>query len=207
MYRKVTAVLLMSTALAAGSAMAQSTSSPSSTPAPMASSGAATGAKFVTDQGTGEFRASKFSGLDIYGSENEKVGDVKEILFDGNGAIKTIVIGVGGFLGIGEKTVAVPFSEIEWKLDKPMTTASTKPSGMGAAPGGGAPMTTGSTAPTATAAPSRSPAEQAAYNGYPDHGVIKMTKAELKDAPTFKYFADTHSSSGAPSNAAPPAKQ
>lgn len=213
MFNKTASLLMVSTALAAGAAMAQTTPmspatpatpAPMSTPAPVPStaapsttsatpSGTSSATNFVTDQGTGEFRVSKFVGVDVYGAENQKIGDINEILMDANGSAKTVIIGVGGFLGIGQKNVAVPFSAIEWKL-QPMVTAS--------APAMPAPGTvTGGPLTTASTVPARSPAETAAYNGYPDHGLVKMTKAELQDAPTFKYYADTHSASGAPSNA------
>jgi len=58
--------------------------------------------KFLTEQGNSEFRASKFVGLDVYGSDNQKIGDISEILIDGSGTAKAAVIGVGGFLGIGK---------------------------------------------------------------------------------------------------------
>jgi hypothetical protein len=41
------------------------------------------------------------------GSNNEKIGDVNDILFDRNGKVMAYVIGVGGFLGIGQKDVAL----------------------------------------------------------------------------------------------------
>lgn len=206
MFRTTTAVLMMSTALVAGSAFAQSTTTTPSTSAPMVAPAtsapamaAAPSGGFVTQQGTGEFLASKFIGLDIYGSENQKIGDIKQIIIDGNGQAKTIVIGVGGFLGIGEKSVGVAWSAVEWKLDRPMTTASTAP----ATPGGSGSMGSASPTTTASTAPARSPAEQAAYNGYPDHGMIKMSKADLQGAPTFKYVSDTTSSSGSATTNAP----
>jgi hypothetical protein len=46
-------------------------------------------------------------GTDVIGSNNEKIGDVTDIVFDRNGQIVAYVIGVGGFLGIGQKDVAL----------------------------------------------------------------------------------------------------
>lgn len=48
-------------------------------------------------------------GQDVTNSIGEKVGDVSDLLFDKSGRITMAVIGVGGFLGLGEKYVAVPF--------------------------------------------------------------------------------------------------
>ncbi|WP_375461519.1 PRC-barrel domain-containing protein [uncultured Enterovirga sp.] len=210
MFRTKAAALLLATTILGGAAQAQT----AATPSPMAT----TGGKFVTDQGTTEFRASKFVGIDVYGSDNEKIGDISEILIDGQGNAKAIVIGVGGFLGIGQKNVAIPWSALTWSNDRPPTrTASTGSTGAGSMGTGAtgntgasaptvasAPMT-GGTPPATSAAPSRSPAEQAAYNGYPDHARVILTKAELQEAPAFKYYADSHSSTGAATTPPPPA--
>ncbi len=59
------------------------------------------------------WRASKLIGVGIYGPDDEKVGDVSEVLVDRKGQMQAIVVGVGGFLGIGEKDVAIPFGEVE----------------------------------------------------------------------------------------------
>ncbi|MBX9829450.1 MAG: PRC-barrel domain-containing protein [Xanthobacteraceae bacterium] len=71
-------------------------------PAPGASA-----ARFVNSQRSDQFLASKFKGTDVVGHENEKIGDVSDILFDKDGKIQAYVIGVGGFLGIGAKDVAL----------------------------------------------------------------------------------------------------
>ena len=204
MYTRIGAALLLSTGLTAGAALAQSTAPAATAPGTTTTSGAPSSGSFVTDQGTGEFRASKFVGLDVYGSDNEKIGDISEILIDGQGNARAVVIGVGGFLGIGQKSVAVPWSALTWSNDRlPSRSATT-----GATPVGGAPVSTGSTTPAlAPTAPARSPAEQAAYNGYPDHATVTLSKAQLQDAPAFKYYSDTHSSSGSQPNASPPASR
>ena len=63
--------------------------------------------QFVTAQAADQWLATKFKGTDVIGSNNEKIGDVSDILFDRNGKIMAYVIGVGGFLGIGSKDVAL----------------------------------------------------------------------------------------------------
>jgi len=96
-----------------GSAMAQSTSPTPATPAPAAKSSAMTtpapsgSAQFVNSQKPDQFLASKFKGTDVVGSDNQKIGDVSDILFDKDGKIEAYVVGVGGFLGIGSKDVAL----------------------------------------------------------------------------------------------------
>ena len=83
-----------------------------STPAspPAASTPAATGsgsAQFINTQKPDQFLASKFKGTDVVGADNEKIGDVSDILFDKTGKIEAFVVSVGGFLGMGAKDVAL----------------------------------------------------------------------------------------------------
>jgi sporulation protein YlmC with PRC-barrel domain len=72
-----------------------------------ASSATTTSAKFVNSQTQDQYLASKFKGTDVIGSDDKKIGDVSDILFDKDGKIEAYVIGVGGFLGIGSKDVAL----------------------------------------------------------------------------------------------------
>lgn len=60
---------------------------------------------------------TKIIGADVYDSTADdaaKIGDVKDIVLSKDGKAKYIIIGVGGFLGIGEKNVAYDFSKAEW---------------------------------------------------------------------------------------------
>ncbi|MGO4637818.1 PRC-barrel domain-containing protein [Mesorhizobium sp. 2RAF45] len=60
---------------------------------------------------------TKIIGADVYDSAADdaaKIGDVKDIVLSKDGKAKYIIIGVGGFLGIGEKNVAYDFSKAEW---------------------------------------------------------------------------------------------
>lgn len=114
--------LLLSTALSAalaGAAFAQSTSTPSSTDAsPAAKSDSAKmessgKTNFVAAQKSDQWLASKFKGTDVLGSDNQKIGDVSDILFDKSGKVDAVIVGVGGFLGIGSKDVALPLSSFQ----------------------------------------------------------------------------------------------
>jgi ribosomal 30S subunit maturation factor RimM len=60
----------------------------------------------------GNWRASKLVGLNVYNDSNESLGSINDLLTDKSGDIKGVVIGVGGFLGVGEKNVAVPFEKL-----------------------------------------------------------------------------------------------
>jgi hypothetical protein len=49
----------------------------------------------------------------VYDRENNEIGDVNDILLDGEGKVAAVILGVGGFLGAGEKNVAVPFAALK----------------------------------------------------------------------------------------------
>jgi hypothetical protein len=120
---------------------------------------------------TGEWQASKLIHMNVYNSNNDKVGDIKELMTDNSGKIVNVVIGVGGFLGMGEHDVAVKFGDLKW-VDAPVknTTASNTTRGDA----------------TTTGAASNMTANTKDRN-YPDHAVLNATKDQLKAMPEFKY--------------------
>jgi hypothetical protein len=63
--------------------------------------------KFITEQHPDQWVFSKFKGTDVIGPDNASVGAVNDLLFDRAGKIIGMVVGVGGFLGIGTKNVAI----------------------------------------------------------------------------------------------------
>ncbi|WP_075216825.1 PRC-barrel domain-containing protein [Mongoliimonas terrestris] len=68
--------------------------------------------QFVEMQMDGQWLASDLMGAEIRGSGDEEIGDVSDVLIGDDGSPSAVVIGVGGFLGIGEKNVAVPFDRL-----------------------------------------------------------------------------------------------
>jgi cytoskeletal protein RodZ len=195
---------MLGTALVAAPAFAQSQSgqSNSSSPAAPAASAPSSGssasspssstsaqsastsgnATFISQAQAGQWRASKLVGVDIYGSDNEKIGDVNEVLLDKSGNAQAVVIGVGGFLGVGSKDVAVAFNAIQWKDTPPPSKTSSASSS----------STTGSSSSMARPAGTTTTTSSAPkVMDYPDHGELSMTKEQLKAAPEFKYASDT----------------
>jgi len=71
----------------------------------------------------GEWRASKLVGVDVYNEANEKIGDISEIILDKSGKVANVIIGVGGFLGMGEHYVAVGYDKLKW-VNEPARSAS-----------------------------------------------------------------------------------
>ena len=72
---------------------------------------------FVTVQPAGQWLASQFIGQPVTNEAGERVGDINDLLFDKSGQVATVVIGVGGFLGIGEKNVAIAFGSLSITAD------------------------------------------------------------------------------------------
>jgi len=64
-------------------------------------------AQVITEQKPDQLLASKLKGTNVIGSNNEKIGDVSDVLFEKDGKVLAYVVGVGGFLGIGAKDVAL----------------------------------------------------------------------------------------------------
>jgi len=129
----------------------------------------------------GNWRSSKLVGLNVYNDSNESLGSINDLLADKSGNIKAVVIGVGGFLGVGEHLVAVPFEKIKF-VNEPVayTSAAAGPNTAGSRPASST-STTGAANPPASATTSKP------NPWYPDHAVFNATKDELKAMPEFKY--------------------
>jgi sporulation protein YlmC with PRC-barrel domain len=177
MFTKYAVAGVAASALLASVAFAQSpsaTTDRATTAAPAAASD--------TSSFKGSWRTSKLVGLNVYNDSNESIGSVNDLLTDKSGDIKAVVIGVGGFLGIGEHLVAVPIDKVKF-VDEPIayTGASSAPASGGARP---------STSTTTTGAATTAPAVAKKNPWYPDHAVFSATKDQLKAMPEFKYTTE-----------------
>ena len=170
-------------------ALAQTTNPPSqspppaSVPAPAAQPNAAPKADMaptMAPKAQGEmWRASKLIGLDVYNDQNEKLGDISEVLIDKSGKVNGVVIGVGGFLGMGQSEIMVEMSKLKF-VDEPVRTSSATTTTTGTG-------TTGAAAnrPAATTTTTTSSSKS---KWYPDHAVLSgATKESVKSMPQFKY--------------------
>ena len=130
----------------------------------------------------GDWRASKMAGLSVYNDKNESVGSINDLLTDKSGNIKAVIIGVGGFLGVGEHLVAVPFDKVKFVSEPVAYTSASGSADTGSKrPAGAAPST------TTTGAANTTPPAAKANPWYPDHALYNATKDELKAMPEFKY--------------------
>ena len=139
------------------------------------------GASTTAEAYHGDWRASKVVGLKVYNSSDENIGSISDLLMDKSGNIKAAVIGVGGFLGMGEHLVAIPFDKIKF-VEEPATMASTSNTNP---PASNAPNRPAST--TTTGAATSSTTTTKSNEWYPDHAMFDATKDELKQLPEFKY--------------------
>jgi sporulation protein YlmC with PRC-barrel domain len=99
-------------ALMVSSALAQSPNAPSTPPAVSQTAPIGT-VQFIAAQKADQWLASKFKGTDVLGADNQKVGDISDILFDKSGKIEAYVVSVGGVLGVGAKEVAMTPSSFQ----------------------------------------------------------------------------------------------
>src|SRR3954470_12952897 len=136
MFAKHITAGLAGTALLATAAFAQSPTATSDRANTAPAAASTSSASFQ-----GDWRTSKVVGLSVYNDNNESLGSINDLLTDKSGNIKAVVIGVGGFLGVGEHLVAVQMDKIKF-VNEPVAYA-----GAGASPGAG---TAGATRPAGT---------------------------------------------------------
>ena len=111
--------------------------------------------------------------VNVYNDKNEKLGDINEILLDKSGKVDGVVIGVGGFLGMGEHDIKVDMSKLKF-VDEPVRTSAT--------------TTTTTTTGAANRPATTTTSVRDGHKWYPDHAILSgATKDSLKSMPQFKY--------------------
>lgn len=81
-------------------------------PAPSTDTAQAGGDSYLTQQAPDQVSANTYIGQSVYNGNNESIGSVNDLIMKKDGGLVAAVIGVGGFLGIGEKNVAVPMEKV-----------------------------------------------------------------------------------------------
>ncbi|TCU19021.1 PRC-barrel domain-containing protein [Rhizobium sullae] len=81
-------------------------------PAPTTDTAQAGAGGYLTEQGPDQISANSYIGQSVYNGQNESIGSVNDLIMKKDGGLVAAVIGVGGFIGIGEKNVAVPMDKI-----------------------------------------------------------------------------------------------
>jgi sporulation protein YlmC with PRC-barrel domain len=128
----------------------------------------------------GQWRSSKLIGVDVYNDANEKIGDIAEIIIDKSSRVENVILGVGGFLGMGEHYVSVPMDNLKW-VNEPARNNST------AAVDKPTVGTNNAGAATGEVNRSNRPMRATDEKWYPDHAVYSATRDQLKSMPQFRY--------------------
>ncbi len=146
---------------------------PAATPAPPA---ATTTTTTTTASTSSMWRASKVIGVNVYNDQDEKLGSISEILLDKSGKIDGVIVGVGGFLGMGQHDIKVEMSKLKF-VDEPVKTSSTSTT-----------TTTGAGGTTNRPATTTTSSSSSGKKWYPDHAILSgASKDQLKAMPEFKY--------------------
>jgi sporulation protein YlmC with PRC-barrel domain len=120
--KKITTILVLSAATAMGAqALAQTTMPAPSTPpaatppttTPPATTMAPADPIYMMPATGQHWRSSDMIGKPVYSRNDERVGEIDELLMTSDGRVVAAVVGVGGFLGIGERKVALSFPAIQ----------------------------------------------------------------------------------------------
>lgn len=75
-------------------------------------SSASVSGAYLSEQSTDQVSANDYIGNSVYAAGDESIGTINDIILQDNGGIVAAVVGVGGFLGIGEKNVAMPMDKL-----------------------------------------------------------------------------------------------
>jgi sporulation protein YlmC with PRC-barrel domain len=108
----------LATALLLATSAAALAQAPQGPPLPGSPPAARTQAPMWYAHQADEMRASKLIGMKVVNTANETVGEINEIVLDKHGKVAAAIIGVGGFLGMGEREVAISFDAIQRSSDK-----------------------------------------------------------------------------------------
>ncbi len=165
MIAKFVSIVLASTIMSSGIALAQS-------PSKKSDEGAVE--KTATVAKERHWRSSKLIGLTVYNVTNEKIGIIQDFVVDKNAGIDLVIIDVGGVMNTDERNLAVGYKLLKW-VNTPVGVAT--------------PTSTSLPATTWMLEAPKPDAAGTAREGqwYPDHAVLAATKSQLKNMRTFEY--------------------
>ncbi|WP_194164647.1 PRC-barrel domain-containing protein [Microvirga thermotolerans] len=154
----------------------------------------------MTQMQANQMMASDLIGTKVISTNNESIGDINDVIVDRNGQAVAAVIGVGGFLGIGEKDVAVPFNALEFATREQvnaMNKAGSDTSGSSVSTTGSTASTANNNAVNATGSTRTTTGTSASSDdNEPERVILRMTKAELQAAPKFDKKAHNGTATG-----------
>ena len=174
---------------------------------------------FIETMPNDMFRASKLVGIGVIGEETRAIGKVDDLLVDRSGRGVAVVIATGGFLGLGEKHVAVPFDAVLWNTadgalrapTRDVLTAGTRPDqpdsqkaaesmpgakvadeSLNAQNVGRSGVADPATGPAGAARGDQPPATEVVVGrgGEASRAQVRLTRGDLENAPAFHYTKD-----------------
>jgi sporulation protein YlmC with PRC-barrel domain len=155
----------------------------------------------LTQMPQGATRLSDMIGVEVVGSDITKLGEVEDVLIARDGTVNAVVIEVGGALGVGGRSVAVPYGSLLWNFDVGPTTGPSASNTGGTAledggfearraestaPGNPPPESTGTVGNPAVPAEGLQPRGSTVPvtgSGAPTRAVLRMTRDELDRLP------------------------
>lgn len=113
--------LLAATALVALTGTAYAASPDTKVPAPATSAAMSTagGQTFLSAASADDHLATKLMGAPVYENNTanaQSIGTINDIVIDNSGRVQAVIVGVGGFLGIGQKNVALSYPDLQWSM-------------------------------------------------------------------------------------------
>ena len=91
----------------------QSTQAPESIIPAKPAESASAAPKFLTKQESTDMLASNLIGQTVVNSQDESIGDINDLVTDESGKVIAVLVGTGGFLGLGEKDVALGYQDLK----------------------------------------------------------------------------------------------
>jgi sporulation protein YlmC with PRC-barrel domain len=83
-----------------------------------AAAAASASEKVMQEQATNELRIDWITGTNVQSPDGENIGSISDVIVDGDtGELKAAIVGVGGFLGIGQKQIALPWEQLQINYD------------------------------------------------------------------------------------------
>jgi putative membrane protein len=133
--------------------------------------------KYITRQTPTEWTAEALIGRTVENAKGDNLGDINNVIINEKGDVVAVVIGVGGFLGIGEKNVGVPFDALDFRTVDPADKPADKTK--------------------AEKAEEKTDAMAARFDSEHEnmHIVLNTTKEDLEAAPTFAWLDEQASGS------------
>ncbi|MBY0382358.1 MAG: PRC-barrel domain-containing protein [Xanthobacteraceae bacterium] len=114
---KAASIMAVAGTLLATPAFAQSLNSTTNPGSPITTGSAPASVQYSNVSGTDVF-TSNLKGLNVYNQNNESVGEISDIAIGANNQVQALILSVGGFLGVGDRYVAIAPSSLKVTYDE-----------------------------------------------------------------------------------------